>query len=150
MPRMMSACGVWCSDCPAYHARAKGVAHQRRTVEAWHRIYGLQVSIQDLACGGCLGPDEELFHMSRGCKARRCSRLKGYRTCAECPKTSCAVLEKAQALWDGVPALASKLSRADFAEYARPYCGHRRRLAAARATRTQPPRRGSLRGRGPK
>ncbi len=135
MPRMMSACGVWCSECPAYHARAKGVAHQRQTVAAWRRIYGLHESIENMNCGGCLGPDEELFHASRRCKARLCSRRKGFKTCADCPKTSCADLERAQALWDGVPALASKLSRADFVKYARPYCGHRRRLATARARR---------------
>ncbi len=139
MPRLMSACGVWCSDCPAYRAAAKGVAHRRRTVEAWRRIYGLRVSIENLSCGGCLGPDEELFHTSRTCKARRCSRRKGYRTCADCRTTSCADLERAQALWDGVPALASTLSRADFVTYARPYCGHRRRLAAARARRRAHP-----------
>ncbi len=41
MTRMMSACGVLCSDCPAYFADAKGVAHQERTASAWQRIYGL-------------------------------------------------------------------------------------------------------------
>ncbi len=135
MPKMMSACGVWCSDCPAYRAAAKGIAHQRRTVRAWRRIYGLRVSIEDLSCGGCLGQDEALFHMSHSCSARKCCQRKGCRTCADCPKASCVDLERAQALWDGVPALASKLSRADFLTYAQPYCGHRRRLAAARARR---------------
>jgi hypothetical protein len=38
MTTMMSACGVMCSECPACLAATKGVAHQQRTVEAWHRI----------------------------------------------------------------------------------------------------------------
>jgi len=45
---------------------------------------------------------------------------------------ACVLLEKAQAVWDGVPKLETKLSRADFAEYAKPYCGHRERLQRER------------------
>ena len=137
---MMSACGVLCSECPAYHGEAKGVAHQRRTVEAWRRIYGLSEIVKHISCGGCLGPDEELFHSSRNCKARRCCRAKGFSTCAECPKESCPDLEAAQSVWDEVPELAAKLSPADFASYARPYCGHRQRLAAARRAAAGRPR----------
>lgn len=132
---MMSACGVLCSECPAYHGAAKGVAHQQRTVEAWGRIYGLSEAAEDISCGGCLGSDDELFHTSRRCKARACCRRKGFASCAECANAACDDLERAQAVWDGVPRLASTLSSADFARYARPYCGHRERLAAARAVR---------------
>ena len=132
---MMSACGVLCSECPAYHAEAKGVAHQRRTVEAWRRIYGLSETTKRISCSGCLGPDAELFHTSRNCQARRCCLDKGFGSCAECPKESCADLERAQSVWDEVPELTAKLSPADYAAYGRAYCGHRERLAAARARR---------------
>ena len=132
MARMMSACGVWCSDCPAYHAVAKGRPYQRRTAEAWRRIYDLREAPENITCGGCLGCDEDLFHTSRGCRARRCCLWNNFTSCADCPQPSCVDLEKAQSLWDGVPALESVLSRADFVRYARPYCGHRRRIAAAR------------------
>ena len=131
---MLSACGVLCSKCPAYHAQEKGLRHQKRTVEAWQRIYRLHVPIERLSCCGCLGPDEEVFHTCRRCKARICSRSKGFKSCAECPKESCAMLEKAQHGWDRVPKLEKKLSRTDFNIYARPYCGHRERLASARTT----------------
>jgi hypothetical protein len=47
---------------------------------------------------------------------------------------SCAVLEKAQSAWDGVPNLKKKIPRTDFNAYARPYCGHRERLASARTS----------------
>ena len=132
---MMSACGVLCSDCPAYHAAEQGVAFQRSVVEAWRRIYGLSEVPKHISCAGCLGPDDELFHTSRNCAARRCCRGKGFSTCAECPKESCPDLVKAQSVWDEVPQLAEKLSASDFAAYARPYCGHRERLAAARGLR---------------
>jgi hypothetical protein len=132
MAEMMSACGVMCSDCPAYLADAKGVEHLKRTVAAWRRIYGLSESIENISCGGCLGPDDELFHTSRNCKARRCSRSRGFGTCAECRVEVCPDLEKAQTVWDQVPDLRNILSHVDFVTYAQPYCGHRRRLAAAR------------------
>ena len=129
---MMSACGVLCSECPAYLGAAKGIKHQKRTIEAWHRIYGLNETVEHLTCGGCLGPDEEVFYTSRNCKARRCCRSKGFSSCAACPEESCEDLEKAQSVWDDVPNLIDKLSPSDFATYAQPYCDHRIRLAAAR------------------
>lgn len=129
----MSACGVLCSECPAYLARSKGIAYQRRIAEAWRRIYGLHEQPENISCGGCFGGDDELFHTSRGCRARRCCREKGFATCAECGEVACADLEQAQSIWDGVPALASTLSRSDIERYARPYCGHRERLAEARS-----------------
>ena len=88
----MSACGVLCSECPAYQGAAKGVQHQRRTVAAWLRIYGLKETVGHIACGGCLAPDEEVFHTSRNCKARRCCRARGFASCAECRAESCADL----------------------------------------------------------
>ena len=130
---MMSVCGVLCSECPAYLAQTKGVAHQQRTVEAWRRIYGLAETVEHISCGGCLGADAELFHTSRNCRARRCCRGKGLNSCAECANEGCPDLEAAQSVWDDVPNLAGTLSATDFATYARPYCDHRRRLAAARA-----------------
>jgi hypothetical protein len=135
MDRVMSACGVLCSDCPAYHGDSKGDAHQQRTAVAWKRIYGLEESPQAITCGGCLAPDDQVFRTSRACRARLCCRAKGLPSCAECPVEGCPDLEKAQAVWDGVPELARVLSPDDFAVYARPYCDHRLRLAAARQTR---------------
>lgn len=132
MARMMSACGVLCSGCPAYLGADKGVAHQKRTVAAWRRIYGLNETIENIHCSGCLGPDHQLFHTSRGCKARRCCRAKGFATCAECPVERCRDLEMAQSVWDEVPAIAKTLSQEDFDNYAQPYCEHRRRLTEAR------------------
>jgi hypothetical protein len=130
---MMAACGVLCSECPAYLAQAKGTGHQARVVEAWRRIYGLTEAVERISCSGCLGPDDEVFHTSRSCKARSCCRARSFSSCAECAKESCVDLEAAQSLWDDVPNLAGTLSGSDFATYARPYCGHRERLAATRA-----------------
>jgi hypothetical protein len=131
MTTMMSACGVLCSGCPAFHYREDGV-DQLETAAAWRRIYRLKAKAEDISCGGCQGPEDQLFGSCRKCKARRCCREKGLRSCAECKVGSCAALEKAQAQWDGVPRLVQAVSRADFAEYVKPYCDHRKRLERAR------------------
>ena len=131
MTRMMSACGVLCSGCPAFRDRDDGIDRQE-TAAVWRRSNGLKHKAGDISCAGCLGPDDQLFHTCRKCKARRCCRIKGLRSCAECTVKSCALLEKAQAQWDGVAKLVQVVGRADFAEYAKPYCNHRERLERAR------------------
>jgi hypothetical protein len=135
MAVVMSACGVLCSECAAYRGRERGPDHQRRAAAAWLRIYGFKQDPAGMACGGCLSSDEEVFHTSRTCRARRCCRAKGLSSCAECSVQRCAALEKAQSAWDGVPEIGRTLSPADFAEYAEPYCGHRERIARARHDR---------------
>ncbi len=129
---MMSACGVLCSDCPAYTAASQGSDYQKQVVEAWERIYGLKEVPEHISCGGCLRTDEDLFYTSRNCQARWCCRSKGLKSCAEYQIEACPDLERAQAVWDDVPMLGNKLSPSDFDIYARPYCGHRARLEAAR------------------
>ena len=128
----MSACGVLCSGCGAFRADSKGNEYQQTVAAAWRRIYGRDEATADISCHGCLGPDEQVFHTSVRCTARRCCMSKGFKSCAECPKNSCDYLERAQSVWDGVPQIGSTLSAEDFERYALPYCGHRERLAAAR------------------
>jgi hypothetical protein len=128
MEEVMSACGVLCSSCAAYKGREQGRGHQERAAAAWLRIYGFKVDPASLACGGCLSSDQEVFHTSRTCRARRCCRAKGFSSCAECHVERCAALEKAQSVWDGVPEIGRNLSAADFAAYAQAYCGHRERI----------------------
>ncbi len=132
---LMSACGVICSDCPAYRGAEKGSAYQARVVEAWTRIYGRPEPPEKIACGGCLSSDAQVFYTSVGCKCRLCCLKKGYTNCAECVEENCELLEEAQSVWDGVPAIGATLAPADFSTYARPYCGHRERLARLRGSR---------------
>jgi hypothetical protein len=150
MSKMMSVCGVMCSDCPAYLGEKRGREHQERTADAWRKIYGLDESVENISCGGCLGRDDRLFHTSRSCQARLCCRGKGYSSCAKCAaKEGCSFLEKAQSVWDSVPELAATLSPEDFAAYAQAYCDHRKRLDEVRAQRraASESRRGRAHGR---
>jgi hypothetical protein len=132
MDKVMSACGVICSDCAAYFAASKGLAYQKEAAEAWSRIYGFQVEPKKMSCGGCLSSDDQVFHTSVKCTARRCCLSKRFASCAECPEKSCELLERAQSNWETVPEIGAKLSASDFEKYAQPYCGYRERLEAAR------------------
>jgi Protein of unknown function (DUF3795) len=129
---MISACGVICSECPAYLGAERGIEHQQRSAEAWQRIYGRKETAEQMTCRGCLGPDEAVFYTSVGCRTRLCCMSKGFSTCAECPLETCQDLEEAQSVWDEVPLQIDILSTEDFARYAQPYCDHRPRLAALR------------------
>ncbi len=132
MEKIMSACGVICSDCAAYVAASKGPAYQKEASEAWSRIYGFKTEPEKMSCGGCLSSDDRVFYTSARCTARRCCLSKGFSSCAECPEKSCELLEKAQSNWDTVPEIGAKLSASDFEKYAQSYCGHRERLEEAR------------------
>ncbi len=132
MDNVMSACGVLCSGCAAYMAAAKGAAYQKEAAEGWTRVYGFQVEPEKMSCGGCLGPDDRVFFTSAKCTARRCCLSKGFHSCAECPETTCELLQRAQSNWETVPEIGAKLSTSDFEKYAEPYCGLCERFEAAR------------------
>jgi hypothetical protein len=132
MNKVMSACGVICSDCAAYVAASRGLDYQKEAAEAWSRIYGFHVEPEKMSCGGCLSSDDQVFHSSVRCTARRCCLAKGLNSCAECPEQSCELLARAQSNWDAVPEIGAKLSASDFEKYAEPYCGYRERFDAAR------------------
>jgi hypothetical protein len=132
MNKVMSACGVICSDCAAYVGASRGLEYQKEASEAWSRIYGFQTQPEKMSCGGCLSSDEHVFHTSVRCTARRCCISKGLNSCAECPVESCDLLARAQSNWDTVPEIGGKLSASDFEKYAHPYCGYRKRFEAAR------------------
>ncbi len=132
MNDVVSACGVICSKCGAYRAASKGSSFQQEVAEAWRRIYGLDEKTANISCGGCLSPDDQVFHTSIRCTARRCCLEKGLKNCGECPVESCPLLERAQLQWDEVPDICANLPAGDFERYARPYCGHRERIASLR------------------
>ena len=136
----LSACGVICSECPAYVAgHAAGPGARQRVAAAWHELYALEFGPEVIACGGCLGPDEDLFFTSRACAARRCCRSRQLSSCAACASRPCADLERAQSVWDGLEERAATLPAPVFREFVQPYCGARRRGPGRPAAPASPP-----------
>jgi hypothetical protein len=129
MTGRISACGVICTDCPAYLAgQAKDPAARARVATAWHDLYGLNFGADVISCGGCFGSDEDLFFTSRKCAARRCCQARALPHCAECPARPCADLERAQSVWDGLEERAQTLPEPVFREFVLPYCHARERV----------------------
>ena len=129
MTNPMSACGVICSDCPAFvAARSRDPSVRERVAAVWHKLYELDFGPEAISCGGCLGPDEDVFCTSRSCSARRCCRSRGLASCAECADRPCAALERAQSVWDGLDERAGTLPEPVFREFVLPYCGARKRV----------------------
>lgn len=125
----LSACGVICSECPAFLAgQAKDPAVRERVAAAWHELYGLNFGPEVISCGGCLRRDEDLFFTSRNCSARRCCRSRDLASCAECADRPCVDLERAQSVWDGLEERAMTLPEPVFREFVLPYCHARRRV----------------------
>ncbi|HUL54106.1 MAG TPA: DUF3795 domain-containing protein [Opitutaceae bacterium] len=129
MTNRMSACGVICTECPAYLAgRAKDPAARARVAAAWHELYGLNFAPEAISCGGCFGSDEDLFFTSRQCAARRCCQGRALASCAACADRPCADLERAQSVWDGLEERARTLPGPVFREFVLPYCHARQRV----------------------
>ena len=125
----LSACGVICSQCPAFVAgQSADPAARTRVAAAWHEIYGLSFGPEVITCGGCLGPDEEVFITSRKCAARSCCRARGLANCAACADRPCAKLEQAQTNWDGLEERAPTLPAPVFRAFVQPYCHARQRV----------------------
>ncbi|HTT57912.1 MAG TPA: DUF3795 domain-containing protein [Opitutaceae bacterium] len=62
MDVQLSACGVICSECPAFVAgHSADPAARARVAAAWHDLYGLNFDPEAISCGGCFGPDEAVF-----------------------------------------------------------------------------------------
>ena len=128
----LSACGVICSQCPAFVAgQSADPAARARVAAAWHDLYGLNFGPEAIACGGCFGPDEAVFPTSRQCAARRCCRDRGMVNCAVCGDRPCARLERAQTNWDGLEERATTLPEPVFREFVLPYCHARQRVPPA-------------------
>lgn len=128
-----SACGVTCSECPAFLAgQAKDPAVRERVAAAWHALYQLDFEPEVISCGGCLGRDEDLFFASRNCPARRCCRSRSLASCAECADRPCTDLERAQSVWGGLAARAKTLPEPVFREFVQPYCHARERVPGTR------------------
>ena len=74
----VSSCGIYCGACFIYCASRDGgefldqVSKQTKAPK------------EQIKCGGCLGPEEELWRNCRKCEIRAYLRKKGLQFCYEC------------------------------------------------------------------
>jgi hypothetical protein len=94
MDKMVSFCGLVCTECPAYLAtQADDNEKRKETAVLWSKMYGADIAWEAINCDGCLSTTGRLFGHCHVCEARKCGQEKGYTTCAPCDDFACEKLE---------------------------------------------------------
>jgi len=93
--RIISACGLVCSECPAYLATRKGdaVAVQRVAAQ-WSEQFGHSIPPQSVWCDGCMTGGERVCGHAGECEIRACVAGRGLSDCAGCGDFVCGRLER--------------------------------------------------------
>jgi len=95
MEKMISFCGITCTECPTFIATKKNDDTERKKVaELWTKEYGRPFKIEDINCEGCLSNGNRVFAYCNICEIRKCGREKNLRNCAYCDEYKCERLTK--------------------------------------------------------
>lgn len=89
MDRMISYCGLVCSECPAYIAKRDNDNDKRiEAAKAWSSDTFL-LAPEDINCDGCLAAGGELFKYCSECNIRECGTGRKVENCGACPDYGC-------------------------------------------------------------
>ncbi len=105
MGRIVAACGLICTECPAYIATQKDDDQKRAKVaEDWSKG-GEKLKPEDINCGGCVQTTKRVFRFCGTCGVRSCVLGKNIKNCAYCSDYPCKKLDD---LLKSMNALAAK------------------------------------------
>jgi hypothetical protein len=93
--KLISACGLVCSDCDAYLATQKGDAAAAQAIAAqWSEQFGTSIPPEAVWCDGCMtGGERRCGHVAE-CNIRACVVERGLSNCAGCEDYACDKLEE--------------------------------------------------------
>ena len=92
MEKMISFCGIVCTDCPARIATVENdVAKAQALAKAWSKQFNATVTVDNVWCDGCLVGGKKCGHCHE-CEIRACAKEKGVANCAHCADYSCVKL----------------------------------------------------------
>jgi hypothetical protein len=95
MEKIISYCGITCSDCPTFKAtRMNDHAERRRVAELWTKQYGHPFKAEDINCDGCLTKGTRVFNYTNICEIRKCGQGRDLKNCAYCEDYKCEKLSK--------------------------------------------------------
>jgi RecJ-like exonuclease len=95
MERIVSHCGIICSDCPTFNATKKNDdVERKRVADLWTKEYGRTFKIEDINCDGCLTKGTRVFTYCNICEIRNCGQKRNVRNCAYCKDYKCEKLAK--------------------------------------------------------
>jgi len=95
MEKLISYCGLVCSDCGAYLATKKNDNDLRKKqAEEWSKEFGSRIKPEDINCHGCTTKGKMVFNYCDVCEIRKCGQEKQVKKCAYCADYSCEKLDK--------------------------------------------------------
>jgi hypothetical protein len=101
MDRILGACGLECSACPAYVAtQANDAAKIEEIARRWSAQFGADIRAENVWCDGCLTDGERKCGHCAECEIRSCVMGRGFATCAECGDYPC---DKIKGFFEMVP-----------------------------------------------
>jgi hypothetical protein len=91
MDRMVAYCGLVCTDCPAYVATQADdrAALERMAEQARAKFNAPDITVESVACDGCLASDGRLGGYCLECQVRACGIERGVINCAYCDEYAC-------------------------------------------------------------
>lgn len=85
MDRMISCCGLVCSECPALVARRTGDDDlRRRTAADWSKQFGADIRPEHVDCDGCTTPGGVHIPHCHECGIRACAIGRAVPNCGRC------------------------------------------------------------------
>jgi hypothetical protein len=93
--RLISACGLVCSECDAFLATQAGdAAAIERVAAKWSEQFGATIPAAGVWCDGCMtGGERRCGHVDE-CKIRACVVGRDLANCAACDDYVCGMLEE--------------------------------------------------------
>ncbi len=95
MEKMISYCGIVCSECPAFIATQNDDDNARKEVaEKWSKEFNSDIKPGDVNCDGCLPLDGRRLNYCNICEIRKCGIEKEVENCSYCDSYRCDKLMK--------------------------------------------------------
>ena len=93
MDKMISYCGIVCTECPAFIATQKNDDAKRKEVaEMWSKQYKSPFKAEDINCDGCKAEGKRLVGYCHICEIRKCGQKQQVVNCAYCDDYGCGKL----------------------------------------------------------
>ena len=95
MVTIISKCGLFCHECPAYIAYVKDDQELRvKTAEEWAKLYNPDIKPENINCASCLSTADPLFSHCMVCEVRKCAFERSVDNCAVCDDYGCEIITK--------------------------------------------------------
>jgi len=94
MEKIISCCGLVCSNCGAYLATQQNdLQGLKRVAEEWSKEFHTSFKPEDCVCDGCMAGTGRICSYGPACEIRACGLKHQVANCAHCPEYACARLE---------------------------------------------------------